>query len=44
MILVGLLLVTGQMTLLGQQLAGSDLSQWAVALEGWLDGVMRDGW
>jgi cytochrome c-type biogenesis protein len=44
MILVGLLLVTGQMTLLGQQLAGSDPSQWAVAFEGWLDGVMRDVW
>jgi cytochrome c-type biogenesis protein len=41
LIVVGLLLATGQMTVLGAQLAGSDLAQWAVGLEDWLAAAVR---
>jgi cytochrome c-type biogenesis protein len=43
LIAVGVLLATGQMTVLGAQLAGSDLAQWAVSLEGWFAGTIRGG-
>jgi hypothetical protein len=43
LIAVGILLATGQMTALGAQLAGSDLAQWAVALESWIAGAIPGG-
>jgi len=36
---LGLLLLTGEMTRISQELAGSRLAQWSVELERWLPGT-----